>query len=592
MKPAPQWDMERIEPGGVASARWKQRADNTLARARPLVTRADDLPDLPDSLDAWESVLLELESLGLEVWEVSVIASCQSSSNTRDREASAADSRMREIAALTHRAWVRIEDGVAHCSEPNYEALATRPALSDVRPRLDRMRANANLLLPRDQQALVRELGPDTLDGWGALYQELSGRLEVPLNGETLSPGQAFNQTGAAEREVRLAAFSALASTWGSRRDTWASCLTHLTGLRQTLNDRRGVDPLADSLAAARMEPETLDAMDEAIRGFRPHLTEYLGVKARVLGLDGLHWVDVAAPVGEPGPPHDWETSSQFVLEHLHNAQPDLGDFTRKALEGRWIEAEDRPGKRGGGYCTWLPISKESRIFMTHGGRFRSTVTLAHELGHAYHNEVLKDVAPARRAIPMTLAESASTFAENVVRDAALAQANGPGQRLALLDARLRAGVTFLMNIPARFSFEKHLYALRREGVLNPDTLDEAMVAHQKEAYSDALTTWSPTFWCAKMHFYFGGRSFYNFPYAFGYLFSALVYEQLKDGSAASRAIYRELLVRTGHDRAEPLAMELLGLDLTDPATWRAGMEPLVQDLADYKEAAEAYNPS
>jgi oligoendopeptidase F len=213
-------------------------------------------------------------------------------------------------------------------------------------------------------------------------------------------------------------------------------------------------------------------------------------------------------------------------------------------------------------------------------------------LGHAYHNEVLKDVAPARRAIPMTLAESASTFAENVVRDAALAQAQGPGERLALLDARLRAGVTFLMDIPARFSFEKHLYELRREGVLDPDALDEAMVAHQKEAYSDALTTWSPTFWCAKMHFYFGGRSFYNFPYSFGYLFSALVYEQLKDGSAASRAAYRELLIRTGHDRAEPLAMDLLGLNLKDPATWRAGMEPLVQDLADYREAAAAYNPS
>lgn len=348
MKPAPQWDMERIEPGGVASPRWKQRADDTLARARPLVTRADNLPDLPEELDAWESTILDLERLGLEVWEVAVIASCQSSSNTRDREAAAAEARMREIWALTHRAWVRIEDGVAHCTDAAYEALASRPALEDVRPRLDRMRANADLLLPRDQQALVRELSPDTLDGWGALYQELSGRLEVPLGGETLSPGQAFNQTGAADREVRLAAFSALATTWTSRRDTWAACLTHLTGLRQTLNDRRGVGLLADSLASARMEPETLDAMDEAIRGFRPLLTDYLGVKAQVLGLEGLHWVDVAAPVGEPGPPHDWETSSQFVLEHLHNAQPDLGDFTRKALEGRWIEAAAAADGGGG----------------------------------------------------------------------------------------------------------------------------------------------------------------------------------------------------------------------------------------------------
>ena len=146
MKPAPQWDMERIEPGGVASPRWKQRAEDTLARAQPLVTRADALPDLPEGLETWESVLLELEALGLEVWEVAVIAHCQSSSDTRDREAAAAEARMREIGALTHRAWVRIEDGVAHCSAAHFEALASLPALSDVRPRLDRMRADAALL--------------------------------------------------------------------------------------------------------------------------------------------------------------------------------------------------------------------------------------------------------------------------------------------------------------------------------------------------------------------------------------------------------------------------------------------------------------
>ena len=587
MSEAPRWDMESIQPGGVASEDWVERKDDALKVMSSLVEQADALEDLPGGLEDWQAVLQALISNMQKIWQLGVIAHCQASTDTNDRLAEASSARITEIFALYGRAWVRIEEAVVNASEEDFESLAGLDALQDIRPSLDRIRAKAHLLLPPDQQGLVHLMSPDGINGWSGLYTKLSGRLEVTIDGETLSAGQAFNRTGAQDRSVRLAAHNALEGTWSVDKDTWATCLTHITGTRLTLNKLRDVGPLADTLSESRMKPETLNAMNLAIERFRPTLVEYLETKARVLGVEKLHWVDVKAPVGDAGPPHDWDTSSGFVTTHLDNAHSEMGEFTRMALKGRWIEAEDRPGKRMGGYCTWLPESKESRIFMTHGGRFQSTVTLAHELGHAFHNEVLRDVPVSRRSIPMTLAESASTFAENVVRDAALNTATSEAHRLALLDARLQAGVVFLMDIPARFAFELALYEMRTQGALSPDDLDAKMIECQKTAFGDALAQWSPTFWCSKLHFYIGSRSFYNFPYAFGYLFSALVYEQLKDGSAESLQTYRDLLIRTGWDHAENISNDILGLDLTNPDTWELAMQPIVRDLALYADLAD-----
>ena len=587
MSQAPTWDMERIQPGGVASADWVHRKDNALDLMHSLVEQADALPDLPEGLEDWQAALQALISSVEKVWQLGVIANCQASTDTKDRVAEASAARITELFALYSRAWVRVEEALVNASNEDFETLASLESLQDIRPSLDRIREKAHLLLPPDQQALVHLISPDGINGWSGLYTKLSGRLEVSIGGETLSAGQAFNRTGNPDRAVRLEAHQALEKTWSVDKDTWATCLTHITGTRLTLNKLRNVEPLADTLTESRMKAETLNAMNVAIERFRPTLVQYLQTKARVLGVEKLNWVDVRAPVGDAGPAHDWNTSSDFVTTHLDNAHREMGEFTRMALAGRWIEAEDRPGKRMGGYCTWLPESKESRIFMTHGGRFQSTVTLAHELGHAFHNEVLRDVPISRRDIPMTLAESASTFAENVVRDAALNTATSDKHRLALLDARLQAGVTFLMNIPARFAFELSLYDMRAQGALAPKELDAKMLECQQTAFGDALADWSPSFWCSKLHFYIGSRSFYNFPYAFGYLFSALVYEQLKDGSAESLQTYRDLLLRTGWDHAENIAQDILGLDLTVPETWEMAMQPIVRDLEAYSSLTD-----
>jgi oligoendopeptidase F len=331
------------------------------------------------------------------------------------------------------------------------------------------------------------------------------------------------------------------------------------------------------------MSEKTLDAMMEAIAAGRPMMVRYLKAKARALGLDKLGFQDLRAPLGRFATTHTWENSREFVLNNFKGSSEALYKLAKDAFDGGWIEAEDRSHKRQGGWCAFLPIAKQSRIFMTHGGGFSSTITLAHELGHAYHNEAMRDLHSAMRQVPMTLAETASTFAESVVRDAALQGAVDDKEKLAILDARLSAAMSFLMDIPSRFSFEKRLHELREEGPLDADKLDETMIECQREWFGDALGTWSPTFWASKLHFHMGGRSFYNFPYSFGYLFSRLVYAQVKADPVAWATKYDELLCDTGWMTAEELSLKHLGLDLTTSEAWTLAITPLMNDLEQFE---------
>ena len=282
-----------------------------------------------------------------------------------------------------------------------------------------------------------------------------------------------------------------------------------------------------------------------------------------------------------------WDAAQDFVLRHFGRYHGDLARLAERAFSERWIEAEDRDNKRQGGWCGRVgSMPGVSRIFMTFGETFRSTTTLAHELGHAFHNWALRDVHPARRAVPSTLAETASIFAENIIRDAALAAATDRGSRLAMLDARLMAGVSFLMNIPFRYHLERDLYVLREKGDLDPAELCARTVHWQRECYRDHLSSWYPHFWAEKLHFYMSGRSFYNYPYTFGYLFSSLVYQQALAEGSGYHPHYIALLERTGWQDAEPLAKEMLGLDLTSPDGWYAAVRPLEADLAAFEQAA------
>ena len=574
------WNMGQVFTGGVAGADFTQGVEAIRAQAQSLLERSESLPALEEDFGMWAQLLLDFEDFEPGLKDCWTYTHCLSCADTQDKEAARAESRIGEIWSQYLCARIPVESGLCNASTDTFNTLVSREELQPIRSGLENLRREKHLLLPEKEQALSESLSQDGINAWGQLYSRHSGRMVIEIDGESLSSSQVFNRfSGDSDPNERRRFFEAYQSAWATDRELWATIMTHITGTRRTLNQKRGLGPLDDVLTGARMQRESLDAMHEAIAMFRVELLPYLKGKAQCLGLESLGWQDLRAPLGGSGLSHSWEESVDFVLTHFKSAQEPLFQLAKQAFEEGWIEAEDRPHKRAGGWCAGIPKVRQSRIFMTHGGSFGSTVTLAHELGHAYHNSILWQQSASVRRVPMTLAETASVFAENVVRDAALASAQDPADQLAMLDARLRSAVSFLMDIPTRFSYELALYDLREKGEFDPDALDELMLACQKEHFCDALSTWNPTFWSSKLHFFMGRRSFYNFPYSFGYLFSSLVYAMAQEAGAGFEARYVRLLQETGWRKAEEIAEDHLGLDLTDPATWLKAMEPIRKDL-------------
>ena len=583
MTNAPTWNMSVVYEKGVTDNSFVADFEALQGEAKNLKQRSESLP-LPSETDIWASLLNDIFAAEKRLHELWTFTHCHTCADTQDKKAQHTEARIMQCWSNISSARIPIDDFIAFGDQQTYEKLASHPSLAAIGPGLNNVRAQSKVLLPKAEQDLAERLSTDGIMAWSTLYSTQSGKLEVDYKGEKLSPAQTFNRMNkSTDASERRALFDAYSTAWSKDRDLWATGLTHITGTRQTLNDLRKVSPLADVLSSTRMSEKTLDAMMEAIAAGRPMMVRYLKAKARALGLDKLGFQDLRAPLGRFATTHTWENSREFVLNNFKGSSEALYKLAKDAFDGGWIEAEDRSHKRQGGWCAFLPIAKQSRIFMTHGGGFSSTITLAHELGHAYHNEAMRDLHSAMRQVPMTLAETASTFAESVVRDAALQGAVDDKEKLAILDARLSAAMSFLMDIPSRFSFEKRLHELREEGPLDADKLDETMIECQREWFGDALGTWSPTFWASKLHFHMGGRSFYNFPYSFGYLFSRLVYAQVKADPIAWATKYDELLCDTGWMTAEELSLKHLGLDLTTSEAWTLAITPLMNDLEQFE---------
>jgi oligoendopeptidase F len=588
--PSETYDLDVLFPGGPSGPAFAEQAQLLAAELDALVTAGDALPARPDA-DAMAALLLRFEDVGVRLEQLGTFTACAAAADAQGKAAIRAEARASELYNRLGRAWVVPNARIARGSDEDFAALLAHPRIQHMRGMLEERRRLARFRLPEAEEALSTELARDGILGWGELYDVESGALRIRFdrgNGpEDLSPGQLSSVLSHDDKATRDAAAAAYIGGWRTIGDRCARALTHITGTRATLNARRGLDTLDEPLANAKIERATLDAMLECARRAQPMMHRFLALKAKARGQEKLSWADTFASLGTAGGKVPYGQAQGFIVDQFGAFAPDLADFARRAFRERWIEVEDRPGKRGGGFCADAPLLKQSRIFMTWGGTARSVSTLAHELGHAYHNEALYAVPPAQRRVPMTLAETASTFAEALVREASLAAETDPGRRLRLLDGSLSDALAFLVNIPARFELELALYRMRAEGPLDPDALCAETDAIFRKWYGPSVAEVDPMYWASKLHFFIPTLAFYNFPYTFGYLFANLVYAHFRPLGAAGFPAYTELLRRTGDAWAEPVAKAGLGVDLGDPATWMKALAPVERDFDAFVAAVE-----
>jgi pepF/M3 family oligoendopeptidase len=322
-----------------------------------------------------------------------------------------------------------------------------------------------------------------------------------------------------------------------------------------------------------------LTAAREAFPDFR----RYLRAKARLLGLERLAFYDLFAPVGNAeGREWSFDTAQEFVVRQFGTFAPHMAALAGRAFSERWIDAEPRAGKVGGAFC--MPLrADESRILTNYNAAIGGVLTLAHELGHAYHNSCLASEASLNRSSPMTLAETASIFCETIVRSAALAEA-GPDERLAILEAALQNACQVVVDITSRFLFEQEVFEKRRQRALSAEELCAIMRDAQLETYGDGLDpdALHPYMWAAKPHYYSSSRSFYNFPYMFGLLFGLGLYAISRREPDGFVARYDALLASTGRADAEQIAAQV-GIDIRTPDFWRASFDMIREDISQFE---------
>ncbi|MBD2867782.1 M3 family oligoendopeptidase [Paenibacillus arenilitoris] len=534
-----------------------------------------------------------LQSVLIRLRQSESYVSCLLAENVKDTAAIALNDRVKTLAAKFLGMQTRFDNTLRAMDDKEWETLLRQDPLAEVAFNLGERRELAKRKMAPELESLAGDLAVDGYHGWGDYYNVIVSRAkfaDVGKDGEAkiLSAGQMHNRLSDGDRDVRVRAFAEWEREWSEQAELCAETLNRLAGFRLKLYEKRGWNSvLREPLQMNRMSEATLAAMWAAIEESKHVLVRYLERKAKLLGVPKLDWHDVEAPIGSSARTIPYDEAAAFIIEQFRSFSPDLADFSDMAFKDAWIEAEDRAGKRPGGFCTSFPKSGQTRIFMTYSGTASNISTLAHELGHAYHQHVMNDLPGLAQEYAMNVAETASTFAEMIVSDSALKVAADDEEKLGLLEDKIQRSVAFFMNIHARFLFETRFYERRREGLVSASELNALMEEAQREAYCGVLGEVHPHFWASKLHFYLTDVPFYNFPYTFGFLFSAGIYARALKEGADFKDRYVALLRDTGRMTVEQLAKEHLGVNVEEIGFWRDAVALTAEDVEQFLAMTE-----
>jgi pepF/M3 family oligoendopeptidase len=592
---AMRWNLDSIFPGGSESKQFREfrhQLKDNLGKTTRMFAGLPATLDRP-SRSLYKNAILDFQRLAAELELADSFATCLISQDVDDREALHAMQEVDVLSAELENIVTRLEALARAQTDAEWAALLDDQDLFPIRFYLNELREKSRHKMQEEFESFANELAVNGYHAWNRLYDKMAGDLRVEFEEEgrieKISLGQLASKLDSPSRPIRKQAFEKLEDTWESRADYAALALNSLAGYRLTLYRRRDwKSTLYEPLAVGRLKQETLDAMWGAVANAVTRLVPYIEAKKRLLGIEKFMWYDQTAPVGMSDRKVTFEEARKFITKHLAGFSNEIADFSIMALDKRWIEAENRPGKAGGGYCTRFGPVKESRIFMTYLDTFGDLVTLAHELGHSYHGWALRDLPQLAAKYPLGLAETASIFNELLVTDAALEAAESRDERLMMLDQKLQRAHIMFCNIHARYLFDRSFYEERKAGVVSRSRLDQLMVAAQKQAFGDTLdpSGYHPLFWASKLHFFLTSVPFYNFPYTFGLLFAGGVYDRAKKEGRSFAPKYRDLLRDTGSMTTEEIGMKHLGVDLTKDDFWQAAVERMLADVEPFVKLA------
>jgi oligoendopeptidase F len=591
------WDLSEFFTS-VDDAAYRDFRSALEAELASICARARELAELDASNSSdWAALLTNLEAANSRLSHLSQYLGCAGAADATDERIQIETAGAAGIRAEFAKALVLVREAFGAAADEAFSQLLSEPSLADVRYFLERIRKRSSWSMGAELETLAADLDTTGLSAWGRLYDQISGNLQFDLEID----GQASKRLPVSmtrslledpDASTRRAALKGANRAWEGVADTAAACLNAIAGTRLALYGRRDVPSFLDpALFDAAISRKTLDVMLETVESRAEIGRRYYRRKAELLGVARLGFQDLMAPLPLDATEQiSWDDAQLRVTDAFAAFYPALGEFAKLAFERRWIDYSPRDGKRPGGFCASSWELEQSRIFLTYNGAPGDVSTLAHELGHAFHSSVMRGMRPWARRYPMTLAETASTFAEQVVVDAmAEDEQASQAERAAVLDGAMQGAATMILNIPMRFQFERALYEERASGELPVSRLCELMRDAQRNSYGDALADdqLDPWFWASKLHFYITGLSFYNFPYTFGYLFSQGIFARAKQEGPDFFARYEELLRNTANQSAEDVARKSLGIDLEAPEFWNASLDLAERTLERFESSCD-----
>jgi oligoendopeptidase F len=583
------WDLSPYFPSFDADARvaferdLERDLDNTLTAAKSLGGLQ------ASSAEPWERCVLSYEELGARHGHFSSYVHALVSADGNNPAYQDAEARLANLGAAFKKLEAYLIQALGSADEATFGEWLARQKLKSAAYQLGRLRIAARRSMPSELEELAADLGTDGIDAWGRLYSALMSSLQLRLEVEGQEPkiipfSARRSLMEGEDRAVRRAAFSAGNQALEPWLPSLGRALNHIAGTRLTLNKRRGGIHFLDvTTFESGISRPTLEAMFEAVERQIDVPRRVLRLKARRQGSDRIGWYDIGSMLHVAnGGQVTWSDAVAKVHSAFGRRYPALQQFFDAAIATRWVDHSSRPGKRPGAFCTSSQVIGQSRVFMTFGGTLGDVSTLAHEMGHAFHAHLLRQTRTLASEPPMTLAESASIFAELLLVNGLLADSSlSAEQETALLAALVNDAPVFLLDVNSRFQFERAFYEERARGEVRWERLCELMKATQLQVFGDTLdpSAADPYFWASKLHFFITGVSFYNYPYIFGYLLSRGLYARFAEEGPGFLPKYEYFLERSGSEEPAALARSVLGCDLEQPEFWEQSIKSVLGPL-------------
>jgi len=578
----PHWDLSNVYPGldSPALAKdidWVKESTQSIRQLYQQKLVKVDASSSPAAINEAMSTMVDRMNVLMEkAFTIHAFLHSFIATDSFNKQAMRMSSEFDQVMVGIQKVNVLLEAWVGQFKEVLPDVLALGNSAGEHAFPIKEIAEQSQYLMSEKEEILSSELSLSGSRAWSKLQGTITSQktVDFELDGEvqTLPMPALINLHAHPDESVRKRAYEAEMEAWESIKEPLAACMNGIKGWVNTLNDHRGrKDALHQPIDQGRIDRKTLLAMLQAMEESFPTFRRYFKAKAARFGQEALPWWNVFAPTGKLDKEYSFEEAKDFILKNFGTFSEELQTFAKTAFENSWIDAEQRSGKRGGAFCMSVPGVKESRILCNFDGSLDQVMTIAHELGHGYHNFNMYQAGktPLQRQTPMTMAETASIMCETIMFNAVMETITDPQEELALLETALIGDSQVIVDIYSRFLFEKEVFERREKSDLDADELSELMEKAQAATYGDGLDPdhRHKFMWTWKPHYYSAGLSFYNFPYAFGMLFGVGLYAIYKQRGEAFIPDYKKLLSSTGEAPAAELAARF-DIDIRDKQFW------------------------